>query len=292
MRPDPADGAALDALPSLSNSLRDAGIDARRALGQNFLLDLNLTRRIARTTGALEGTTVVEIGPGPGGLTRGLLLEGTAHVIAIERDARFLPLLERIGAAAPGRLSVHQADALKIDWPDIVGDHAPVRLIANLPYNIATELLTGWLDAEPWPSWFETAALMFQREVADRITAEPGDAAYGRLAVLCGWRCRAERLFDIPPDAFVPRPKVVSSVVRLTPKSVAPGDPSASALRRVTAAAFGQRRKMLRSSLKQVFATPIDVLDQCGIAETARAEELDRAAFLTLAKALEAQTPG
>ncbi len=274
---------AVAALPPLSDALRAAGIDARRSLGQNFLLDLNLTRKIARATGPLDGATVVEIGPGPGGLTRALFLEGARRVVAVERDDRFRPLLDDIRHAAGGALDIVQADALTVDWPALTMGE-PVRLIANLPYNIATELLTTWLETEPWPSWFSHAALMFQREVADRIVAGPDDKAYGRLSVLAGWRAHAHKAFDVPPDAFVPKPKVVSTVVVLTPKDVGRDAPSPVAMRQVTAAAFGQRRKMLRSSLRPIFHDPAAVLADLAIAETARAEDLPVDAYIALAR--------
>jgi 16S rRNA (adenine1518-N6/adenine1519-N6)-dimethyltransferase len=227
------------------------------------------------------------VGPGPGGLTRALLLEGAAHVTAIERDRRALPALAEIAAAAPGRLTVIEADALGFDYAAL-GDGRPLRIVANLPYNIATPLLVGWLVAE-WPPFWSSLTLMFQREVADRIVAAPGAKAYGRLAVLAGWRTVAKRLFDVPARAFTPAPKVTSAVVRFDPRPAAEPVPVA-ALEMVTAAAFGQRRKMLRSSLRQLWPDPEPVLSGLGIDPTLRAEDLPVEAFLALArKRVEAQ---
>ena len=279
--------AGIEALPPLREVIAAHGLQPTKALGQNFLLDLNLTRKIARAAGLLDGITVVEVGPGPGGLTRALLLEGARHVVAIEKDERCLAALGEIAAASGGRLSVVAGDALAVDYRDAVaaerGD-APVRIVANLPYNVATPLLTGWLSAEPWPSWFDRLVLMFQREVAERIVARPGEAHYGRLSVLAGWRCRGRILFDVPAQAFTPPPKVVSSVVELVPKPIS--EPCRrQALEAVTRAAFGQRRKMLRQSLKPLFANPSEVLESVGIAETARAETVSIAGFAALARA-------
>jgi len=251
------------------------GLRAKKALGQNFLLDLNLTRKIARAAGPLKGHAVIEVGPGPGGLTRALLLEGAEKVFAIERDARALPALEEIAARWPGRLEIIGADALKTDFAALAERAGmPVRVAANLPYNIATPLLTGWLLADPWPPWWASLTLMFQREVAGRITALPRTKAYGRLAILAQWRARAQKLFDIPPEAFTPPPKVTSSVVRIEPLSAPVHPCPAEALQRVTAAAFNQRRKMLRQSLKGLVKNPPALLDAAGIAGTKRAEEL------------------
>ena len=225
----------IDDLPPLREVIRRHGLAAKKSLGQNFLLDLNLTARIARAGGALDGVTAVEIGPGPGGLTRALLAEGAARVIAVERDARAIAALTEIAAHYPGRLNVVEGDALEFDAPaHLAGGRA--RVIANLPYNIATALLVDWLTAEPWPPWYDALVLMFQREVAERIVAAPGGKAYGRLAVLAGWRCDAKIMFEVAPSAFVPRPKVTSAVVRLVPRA-APLPCDAQALQRVTEAA-------------------------------------------------------
>jgi 16S rRNA (adenine1518-N6/adenine1519-N6)-dimethyltransferase len=271
----------IDDLPPLREVIRRHGLAAKKSLGQNFLLDLNLTARIARAGGALDGVTAVEIGPGPGGLTRALLAEGAARVIAVERDARAIAALAEIAAHYPGRLSVVEGDALEFDAPaHLAGGRA--RVIANLPYNIATALLVDWLTAEPWPPWYDALVLMFQREVAERIVAAPGGKAYGRLSVLAGWRCEAKIMFEVAPSAFVPRPKVTSAVVRLIPRA-APLPCDAQALQRVTEAAFGQRRKMLRQSLKTLRRDPLALLEAAGIAPTARAEEIPVEGFVALA---------
>ena len=273
----------IDDLPPLREVIRRHGLAAKKSLGQNFLLDLNLTARIARAGGALDGVTAVEIGPGPGGLTRALLAEGAARVIAVERDARAVAALAEIAAYYPGRLNVVEGDALEFDAPaHLAGGRA--RVIANLPYNIATALLVDWLTAEPWPPWYDALVLMFQREVAERIVAAPGGKAYGRLSVLAGWRCDARIMFEVAPSAFVPRPKVTSAVVRLVPRA-APLPCDAQALQRVTEAAFGQRRKMLRQSLKTLGRDPLALLETAGIAPTARAEEIPVAGFVKLARA-------
>jgi 16S rRNA (adenine1518-N6/adenine1519-N6)-dimethyltransferase len=287
---DPADPASpdrtlsADGLPPLRDVLERYGLKPQRRLGQNFLLDLNLTGRIARAAGPLNGASVLEVGPGPGGLTRALLNEGAARVVAIERDDRCLAALSEIAAHYPGQLEVHQADALVVDHRSLLGTGSTqdIRIVANLPYNVATPLLTGWLSAEPWPPFFSRMVLMFQREVADRIVAQPGDDAYGRLSVLTGWRAAAQRLFDIPPQAFVPPPKVVSSVVELIPRS-APLPCSRTDLEAVTRAAFGQRRKMLRASLKALGVDTQRLLGDADIAPTARAEEIDIEGFVHLA---------
>jgi len=280
--------SAIDDLPALREVIRRHELRARKSLGQNFLLDLNLTARIARAAEPLDGTTVLEIGPGPGGLTRALLALGASRVIAVERDDRALAALAEIAAHYPGRLDVVGADALDFDPRAMLGD-GPVRIVANLPYNIATPLLIGWLTAEPWPPWYDRMVLMFQREVAERIVAAPGSKSYGRLSVLAGWRCENRILFDIAPSAFVPPPSVVSSVVQLVPRP-APLDCRSAMLERVTAAAFGQRRKMLRQSLKSLGLDPLPLLEQAGIAPTARAEEIPVAGFVALARGLEQTT--
>jgi 16S rRNA (adenine1518-N6/adenine1519-N6)-dimethyltransferase len=277
---------AADGLPPLRDVIARHGLTAKKALGQNFLLDLNLTRRIARAAGPLAGATVIEVGPGPGGLTRALLAEGAARVVAIERDPRVLPALAEIAAAYPGRLEVVAADALALDFAALVA--GPARIVANLPYNIATPLLTGWLTLEPWPPAFESFTLMFQREVAERIVARPGDKAYGRLGVLAGWRTDARILFNVDRSAFTPPPKVTSSVVALRPRPV---DPAivVGALEAVTRAAFGQRRKMVRQSLRSLGA-PLDrLLAVAGLAGDERAEDLPVEAFLAMAKVVQEQ---
>lgn len=275
-----------DGLPPLRDVVLKHDLAPKKALGQNFLFDLNLTGRIARAAGPLEGVTVVEVGPGPGGLTRALLSAGAARVVAIERDPRALPALAEIAAHYPGRLDVVDADALRFDPRPLVGD-GPVRIVANLPYNVGTPLLTGWLTEASWPPWWESLTLMFQREVAERIVADESDRAnYGRLGVLCGWRTEAHILFDVAPSAFVPPPKVTSSVVHLRPRHM-PLPCSVTALERVTRAAFGQRRKMLRQSLKAATPDPARLLDAAGIVETARAEEVPVAGFVAMARALD-----
>jgi 16S rRNA (adenine1518-N6/adenine1519-N6)-dimethyltransferase len=275
---------ALQALPPLREVIAAHGLAARKALGQNFLLDLNLTRRIARAGGPLADSHVIEIGPGPGGLTRALLVEGAAHVTAIERDRRALPALAEIAAAAPGRLTIVEGDALTFDYSQLVTDR-PIRIVANLPYNIATPLLVGWLSSMTWPPFWASLTLMFQREVADRIVAKAGTKAYGRLAVLTQWRACPARLFDVPASAFTPPPKVTSAIVRMEPRTDAQPVPL-RAVEAVTAAAFGQRRKMLRGSLKQLWPEPEPILQELGIAPTLRAEDLAIGDFLRLARFL------
>jgi 16S rRNA (adenine1518-N6/adenine1519-N6)-dimethyltransferase len=282
---------ADDGLPPLREVVAAHGLEPRRALGQNFLFDLNLTRKIARAAGPLEGVAVVEVGPGPGGLTRALLSEGAAKVIAIERDARALGALTEIAAHWPGRLEIIEGDALSVA-PRMLVDragHMPVRIVANLPYNIATALLVGWLETEPWPPFYDRLTLMFQREVAERIVATPKNRAdYGRLAVLAGWRAQARILFDIPPAAFVPAPKVTSSVVELIPRA-RPEPCDAATLSALAQAAFGQRRKMLRQSLKGFAAARgLDLpalVAAAGLDPTMRAEEVDVTGFVALARA-------
>ena len=272
----------IDDLPPLREVIRKHGLTPKKSLGQNFLHDLNLTARIARAAEPLENITVVEIGPGPGGLTRALLSLGARRVIAVERDERALDALSEIAAHYPGRLDVVSGDALKIDVSEQLGPER-ARIVANLPYNIGTVLLIGWLTAEPWPPWYDSMVLMFQREVAERICARVGDKAYGRLAVLAGWRTEAKILFDVAPTAFVPPPSVTSSVVRLVPRAE-PLACDAIALQRVTEAAFGQRRKMLRQSLKSLGVDTGALLAGAGIEPTARAEEIDVEGFVTLAR--------
>jgi 16S rRNA (adenine1518-N6/adenine1519-N6)-dimethyltransferase len=275
--------AALDDLPPLREVIRRHELMAKRSLGQNFLLDLNLTAKIARAGGDLAGVCVVEVGPGPGGLTRALLALGAVHVSAVERDERCLAALAEIAERYPGRLSVIAGDALEADWPAVTaGLGPPLRIVANLPYNIATPLLIGWLKTEPWPPWFESMTLMFQKEVAERIVAQPGDEAYGRLAVIAGWRTEAEMVFDVPPTAFLPPPKITSTVVHLRPRPE-PLPCRAADLERVTQAAFGQRRKMLRQSLKSIFADASGAAEAAGLRPEMRAEEVPVAAFVALA---------
>jgi 16S rRNA (adenine1518-N6/adenine1519-N6)-dimethyltransferase len=278
----------IDDLPPLREVVARHGLDAKKTLGQNFLFDLNLTSRIARAAGPFDNTVVVEIGPGPGGLTRALLAQG-AHVIAIERDQRCLPALAEIGERYPGRLAVIEGDALEIDVAALVrakGAQGPARICANLPYNVATALLTRWIETEPWPSVFDRYVLMFQKEVALRIVATPAQRAdYGRLGVLCGWRTKARILFDVSPAAFTPPPKITSSVVELVPNP-APLACDPRALSQVTQAAFGQRRKMLRQSLKSLGVDTGALLAKARIEETRRAEEIDVTGFVALANAL------
>jgi 16S rRNA (adenine1518-N6/adenine1519-N6)-dimethyltransferase len=278
--------SALDDLPPLREVIRRHGLSARKSLGQNFLLDLNLTGRIARAAGPLEGVTVVEIGPGPGGLTRALLTLGAGRVVAIERDPRCIEALNEIAGHYPGRLTVVVGDALEIDPRPHLGP-GPARIIANLPYNISTALLVRWLALEPWPPWYDSLVLMFQREVAERIVAEPGSKIYGRLGVLAQWRSEAKILFDVNPSAFVPPPKVTSSVVRLVPRA-APLACDRATLERVTEAAFGQRRKMLRQSLRSLGTDAAGLLARAGIEPTRRAEEIPVAGFVALANSLAA----
>jgi len=273
--------AQIDDLPPLREVIRRHGLTPKKSLGQNFLFDLNLTARIARAAEPLENITVVEIGPGPGGLTRALLALGARRVVAIERDQRAMAALGEIAGRYPGRLEIVAGDALSIDPRDQLGPER-ARVVANLPYNIATALLIGWLTAEPWPPWYDSLLLMFQREVAERIVSTPGSKSYGRLSVLSGWRTEAKILFDVARSAFVPPPKVTSSVVRLTPRPV-PLACQSSALERVTAAAFGQRRKMLRQSLKTLGLDTGALLTAAGIEPTARAEEIPVDGFVALA---------
>ena len=279
-----------DGLPPLREVIAALGLSARKGLGQNFILDLNLTRRIARTAGDLTGATVLEIGPGPGGLTRALFLEGAAKVVAIERDPRCLPALHEITEHYPGRLEIVEGDALSLDQASLVENASgPVKVVANLPYAVSTPLLVGWLSVEPWPPWYERLCLMFQREVADRLTAEPGNKTYGRLSVLAQWRCEVRRVFTLPPAVFTPQPQVSSAVVTLVPR---PGPEPAcrlDSLEAVTAAAFGQRRKMLRASLARLTPDSEALLTKVDIASTARAEQLSVNDFARLARAYEAQ---
>ncbi|ABS64947.1 dimethyladenosine transferase [Parvibaculum lavamentivorans DS-1] len=270
-------------LPPLREVIARYGLAPQKSLGQNFLLDLNLTGRIARAAGVLDGYDVVEVGPGPGGLTRALLDNGARRVIAIERDRRCIAALEEISAAYPGRLVIVEGDALEVDMKSLVT--SPARIVANLPYNVGTPLLVGWLQTEPWPAWFDSLTLMFQREVAERIVAQPGGKAYGRLAVLAQWRAKAQILFDVDRRAFTPPPSVTSSVVELIPRAVPLAEANPRVLEAVVAAAFGQRRKMLRSSLRTLTPHSLPLLEKAGIDPTQRAEELSVEQFCALARA-------
>ena len=278
---------APDNLPPLRAVIAAHGLTAKKSLGQNFLLDLNLTRRIARAAEP-QGAVVYEVGPGPGGLTRALLAEGAARVIAVERDERCVAALADVAEAYPGRLETVSADALALDEAKLLrerGVTGPVRVAANLPYNIGTALLVKWLTADAWLPFWSSLTLMFQREVAERIVAAPGAPAYGRLSVLAQWRARAKILFDVSRSAFVPPPKVTSAIVRVEPL----GEPVAPArlgdLEAVTAAAFGQRRKMLRQSLKTLTPDAEAMLRETGIDPTERPEQLSVAQFASLARA-------
>lgn len=276
--------ATLDGLPPLRDVIQRHGLDAKKALGQNFLLDLNLTQKIARSAGPLDGVTVFEVGPGPGGLTRAILSLGARKVIAIERDSRCLPALAEIGDHYPGRLEVIEGDALKTDFSALAPE-GPVKIIANLPYNVGTQLLINWLLPEngQWPPFWESLTLMFQKEVGLRIVADEDDDHYGRLGVLAGWRTDAHMVFDVPPQAFTPPPKVTSTVVHLIPRTN-PLPCEVSQLERVTQAAFGQRRKMLRQSLKPVGGEAL--LVKAGIDPARRAETLSVEEFVRLANCL------
>jgi 16S rRNA (adenine1518-N6/adenine1519-N6)-dimethyltransferase len=271
-----------DGLPPLRDVIERHGLQAKKALGQNFLLDLNLTGKVARAAGDLSQSTVVEVGPGPGGLTRALLLAGARRVVAVERDARCLEALAEISAHYPGRLDVIAGDAMKTDFSALAPGEE-TKIVANLPYNIGTELLVRWLTVPQWPPFYRSMTLMFQREVAQRIVAKPDSDAYGRLGVLAGWRTEAKIAFDVPPQAFTPPPKVTSSVVHLVPRRE-PLAADVKKLARVTEAAFGQRRKMLRQSLKSLGGEAL--LERVGIDPTRRAETLDVEEFVRLAKAI------
>jgi 16S rRNA (adenine1518-N6/adenine1519-N6)-dimethyltransferase len=278
--------AQIDDLPPLRDVIRRFDLRPKKSLGQNFLLDLNLTARIARAAEPAVDAVIVEIGPGPGGLTRALLAQppdglGARRIIAVERDDRAIAALKEIGARYPGRLEIIAGDALGFD-PRPLLQGARAKIVANLPYNIATALLVDWLTVEPWPPWYDMMVLMFQREVAARIVAAPGSKNYGRLSVLAGWRTQAKILFDVAPSAFVPQPKVTSSVVRLVPRTPLPCN--SRALQRVTEAAFGQRRKMLRQSLKSLGVDALSLLAAAGIEPTARAEDIPVEGFVALAR--------
>lgn len=286
------DDTTRDSLPPLRDVIARHGLAAKKSLGQNFLLDLNLTRRIARAAGPLENTTIYEVGPGPGGLTRALLAEGAARVIAVERDERCLAALKEIAEAYPGRLDIISGDALKIDEAAAfaeLGVTGPVRIASNLPYNIGSALLVKWLTAQTWPPFWQSLTLMFQREVAERLTAQPRSKAYGRLSVLTQWRTRARILFDISPRAFTPPPKVTSAVVHIEPLAEPAAPCALSDLEAVTAAAFGNRRKMLRQSLKTLTPDAEALVRAAGLDPTSRAEQLTIADFAALARAWRAR---
>jgi len=274
--------SAIDTLPPLRDVIATHGLSARKSLGQNFLLDLNLTAKIARQAGDMSACDVLEIGPGPGGLTRGLLAEGARRVLCIEKDRRCLPALNEIAEAYPGRLMVIEGDALEIN--PLAHLTPPIRVAANLPYNVGTELLVRWLTPPQWPPFWQSLTLMFQREVAERIVAQPGSKAYGRLAILAQWRADAKIVLQLPPGAFTPPPKVSSSVVHLDalPEPRFPADPAV--LSHVVAAAFNQRRKMLRAALKGVVPDIEDVLTAAGIKPTERAEQISLEGFCALAR--------
>jgi 16S rRNA (adenine1518-N6/adenine1519-N6)-dimethyltransferase len=283
--------SAPDSLPPLREVIRRHGLIAKKSLGQNFLLDLNLAARIGRAAGPFTGVTVLEIGSGPGGLTRALLALGAKGVIAVERDERAIAALQEIAAAYPGRLDIVPGDALSFDaqaYIDRRDNRRPLRIVANLPYNIATPLLISWVSSEPWPPWYDAAILMFQREVAERIVAAPGSKSYGRLSVLIQWRCQARILFDVNASAFVPPPKVTSSLLRLVPRAE-PQPCNRQLLETVTQAAFGQRRKMLRQSLRSLGTDVAALLSATGLSPTARAEDIPVDGFVSLAQALAEQ---
>lgn len=274
----------IEGLLPLRDVIRQYELRAKKSLGQNFLLDLNLIDKIARAAGPLENINVVEIGPGPGGLTRALLAHGAKSVVAIEQDKRCVEALYPLVSQSGGRLTVIEGDAMETDPRGYLGE-GPARIVANLPYNIGTALLIDWVSEDRWPPWYDSLILMFQREVAERIAAREGEEHYGRLAVLCGWRMEAEILFDIHPSAFVPPPKVTSSLVKLVPRP-SPAKCDLKTLERVTAAAFGQRRKMLRQSLRSLGTDPLPLLELASIEPTRRAEEIPVAGFVALANAL------
>lgn len=274
-----------DGLPPLRDVIARHDLAAKKALGQNFLFDLNLTRRIARAAGPFDNCTVIEVGPGPGGLTRALLMEGATRVVAIERDDRAIAALEEISAAYPGKLTIIAGDALETDYAALANG-GPAKIVANLPYNIATPLLTGWIGGESWPPFFQSLTLMFQKEVAERIVAMPGGKDYGRLSVLSQYRCIAKKLFDVNRSAFTPPPKVTSSIVQLIPRGKPEPECRIATLERVTASAFGQRRKMLRSSLKTLVSEPEELLSKAGINPELRAEQVPPEGFAKMAALL------
>ncbi|WP_432449887.1 16S rRNA (adenine(1518)-N(6)/adenine(1519)-N(6))-dimethyltransferase RsmA [Aliiroseovarius marinus] len=274
----------IDGLPPLREVINTHGLVAKKSLGQNFLLDLNLTAKIARQAGDLSGCDVLEVGPGPGGLTRGLLVEGARKVLAVEKDSRAMAPLAEIQAAYPGRLEVVNADALELD--PLAHLTPPIRIVANLPYNVGTELLVRWLTPKSWPPSWSSLTLMFQKEVAERIVAQPGSKKYGRLAVLAQWRTTPRVVMELPPEAFTPPPKIHSAVVHLEALPAPRWEADAGKLQALVAKAFGQRRKMLRASLKGLHPEIEDVLTSVGIKPTARAEEIEIEAFCALSRAL------
>ena len=279
----------IASLPPLREAIKALGLSAKKSLGQNFLLDLNITRRIARAAGPLAGVTVLEIGPGPGGLTRALLLEGAAKAVAIERDERFAPILAGIAKHSQGRFQVLFQDALSADYAAIAAETGASLIVANLPYNIATPLIVHWLTAGPWPPWFGKMVVMVQREVGERLVAEPASGDYGRLAVMAQYRSRPRILFTLPPSVFVPPPKVASALVEIVPQPMPPDAVPVGFLEKVTAAAFGQRRKMLRSSLASLGADTAALLQSAGVDPSERAERLTIADFVSLARQLAIQ---
>ncbi len=276
--------STFDGLPPLREVIAAADLKAKKSLGQNFLLDLNLTARIARQAGDLSACDVLEVGPGPGGLTRALLHEGARRVLAIEKDQRCLPVLAQIAQHYPGRLTVISADALSVDVAAQLS--APVRVVANLPYNVGTELLIRWLTPPIWPPFWDSLTLMFQKEVAERIVAQPGGKAYGRLSILTQWRAEARIVMELPPRAFSPPPKVTSAVVHIVKRDAMLFDAPEALLTRIVATAFGQRRKMLRANLKPFSPDIGSVLKSVGIPPTERAENVSIEAFCALARAL------
>ncbi|MCH8861634.1 MAG: 16S rRNA (adenine(1518)-N(6)/adenine(1519)-N(6))-dimethyltransferase RsmA [Proteobacteria bacterium] len=280
-------GNSGDTLPPLREVIRAHGLGARKSFGQNFLLDMNLTRKIARAAGPLEHATLYEVGPGPGGLTRALLDEGAARVVAVERDPRCLPALAELSAYYPGRLEIHQGDALKVDELSLLPTENHLRIAANLPYNIGTALLVKWLTPEAWPPWWASMTLMFQKEVAERITSPSGRKTYGRLSVLSQWRASPSALFDITPRAFTPAPKVWSTLVRFEPSAPVVSGLSVRSLEKLTATVFGQKRKMLRRSLKGFGPKAIEILGELEIDARARPEELSVEDICRLAHALQ-----
>lgn len=281
------DRASIAALPPLRDAIRAAGLSAKKALGQNFLLDLNITRRIARAAGPLEGVGVIEVGPGPGGLSRALLIEGAAKLLAIERDERFRPILEEFEKRSEGHFTPLFADALKVDFAAIAAEANLRRVVANLPYNIATPLIVGWLSSQRWPPWFDRIVVMVQKEVAERLVAPPGSAHYGRLSVLAHYRATPRTLFTLPPSVFTPPPKVSSALVEFLPKGPEANVVSPVLVGEVTAAAFGKRRKMLRSSLSTLGVDTALLLRDADIDPAQRAEQLSTADFVRLARFLQ-----
>ena len=274
--------AAIDNLPPLRDVIATHGIAAKKSLGQNFLLDLNLTAKIARLAGDISTSDILEVGPGPGGLTRGLLAEGARRVLAIEKDERCMSALAEIEAAYPGQLKVLNADALEVDPLQHLS--SPIKIAANLPYNVGTELLVRWLTPDVWPPFWQSLTLMFQREVAQRIVAQPGTKAYGRLAILAQWRSDPKIVLDLPPEAFTPAPKVSSAVVHLAALSKPRFEADAKILNRIVAAGFNQRRKMLRSALKNLAPDIEDRLNSVGLKPTERAEQVPLEGFCALAR--------